>query len=312
MDEIDKRTDITDEEKQKLKEEKRRKWQRLGRFALNRWGRENALAAGLALYLGITDRIILSGGRTKPGWAEKQLGEEVVKDENWPSEAELMRDIIRRRFGEIYRERYGKPIDEAIQIEDESTNTLLNFANTILKNPGLISKEKSIGLLAADFHMARCEILAKLYTIATDNQDWNIKAQSFLNERAKLRKKDRYQEIQKWLTDLDNNPDLQERQKGEKRWIRGLTEPGFLGYFAPYFSRFNTPETVGVLQHFLNLIKTPGWREHAAQVFQNVGLNLTDFTEEDLQKLLLENPEKFQQLIEGLRKIERVFPPEEK
>jgi len=40
-------------------------WQQMGRFGLNRWGRENALAAGFALVSGYTDRLLLSGGKNK-------------------------------------------------------------------------------------------------------------------------------------------------------------------------------------------------------------------------------------------------------
>jgi hypothetical protein len=73
LQEIDERNDLSQEQKNKLKEEKRKEWQQVGRFGLNRWGRENALAAGLALYLGITDKLILSGGRTIPDWYKENL-----------------------------------------------------------------------------------------------------------------------------------------------------------------------------------------------------------------------------------------------
>lgn len=330
IDEIKKRADLTEEEKQQLIESKRQEWQRMGRLALNRWGRENALAAGLALYLGITDKLILSGGKTKPGWVEQTLPKERL--DNWPSEAQLMRDIIVRRFGQLYQERYGKPIEEAIQFEDASTNTLLNFANSINKNPSLISSEGETGFLATDFHIRRCLFLAKLFSmieappenlaaeaqrlLAELDQIFNvqgpiIKAQTILGERAKIRGKQTYQEIQEWLLNLEENIDLQERVKGEKRWTRGLTDPSFLEYFACYFGQFNNPETLKPLQNFLGLLRQPGWFQKAGEVFKRMGLNLDEFKPEDLPQLLKEDPEKFQQLTEGLKNIKRVAPPEE-
>lgn len=71
-------------------------WQKLGRFGLNRWGRQNALSAGYALVSGYTDRLLLSGGKTMPTWAKEKLSPDRI--ENWPSEARLMADIIKRRL----------------------------------------------------------------------------------------------------------------------------------------------------------------------------------------------------------------------
>ena len=105
---IDKRPDLNTEEKTKLKELKRQEWQNMGRFALNRWGRENAIAAGLALFLGNTNKVIFSGGQTIPDWAKKSLPTERLQ--NWPSEAKLMKDIIVRRFGNLYFQKYRKSI----------------------------------------------------------------------------------------------------------------------------------------------------------------------------------------------------------
>ena len=130
LEDIDKRVDLKNNEKKQLKELKRQEWQRLGRFALNRWGRENALAAGLSLYLGITDKVILSGGQTIPDWAKSFLPPERLQ--SWPSEAKLMKDIIVRRFGDMYFKKHGKSIEAVLDIEDGSTNTLLNFTNSIV------------------------------------------------------------------------------------------------------------------------------------------------------------------------------------
>lgn len=65
--------ELTEAERKKIMEPQRQKWQRTGNYALNRWGRENALAAGLGLVSGVTDRLILSGGKTKPDLAKEQI-----------------------------------------------------------------------------------------------------------------------------------------------------------------------------------------------------------------------------------------------
>ncbi|EKE15396.1 MAG: hypothetical protein ACD_12C00034G0003 [uncultured bacterium] len=307
---IDEMRNISDDEKKQLKEFKRQEWQQLGRFALNRWGRQNALAAGLSLYLGITDKVILSGGQTIQDWVKSTLPPERL--EHWPSEAKLMKDIIVRRFGKMYLEKYGKPIESVLDIEDGSTNTLLNFANSIVKEPSLISPKSSIGLLATDFHMNRCQILAELFTVSNE-PNFNIKAQNMLEQRVVIRNKLNYQEMQKWLTDIEDNPDLKlDRIPGEKRWTKGLVDPEFTSYFMNYFSQFNTPETIPILQNAINLFKDPKRIEFVRQNFKSVGLNFDEFGEEDLLKLSTENPAKFSQLIEGLKKIPRTMPPEEK
>jgi len=331
-----------------LKEKKREKWQRIGRFGLNRWGRENALAAGLALYLGITDKVILSGGRTIPEWYKNILREkfiaqnpDILQDEveshfqqwlntYWPSEAELMKDIIVQRFGKMYQDRYGKSIEEAILIENESTNTLLNFANSINKNPDLLNQNKKIGFLATDFHMRRTLFLAKLFSlidlpveeiaseakrilaqltnvfVIDDENEPAIKSQTILKKRAEIRGKQTYIKIQDWLLNLDENPDLQARVKGEQRWTKGLTDPQFLAYYACYFGEFNKQEVLKPLQKFLKLLSQPEWLEQARKIFNQHGLNFDEFSEIDIN----ENPEKLEKLIQALKSIKRIMPPE--
>jgi hypothetical protein len=100
---IDMRTDIDGEAKVRLREEKIMEWQTLGWFALKQWGRQNALAAGCALYTGLTKEVILSGGRTKSKWARENIP--ASRLELWPSEAELMADIIIRYYGKLYEKR---------------------------------------------------------------------------------------------------------------------------------------------------------------------------------------------------------------
>src|SRR5581483_815194 len=129
------------------------KYQHLGRFALKRLGRFNALAAGYALVRGQTRELILSGGHTQnkqtrearePKLIEfyKENGQEkkiedyanlsqaqknlmlddfAAKVVNWPSEAELMKDVIVRRYAEEYKKKFGRDISEVIKLEDRAT-----------------------------------------------------------------------------------------------------------------------------------------------------------------------------------------------
>src|SRR5438045_2887297 len=91
---------------EKMKEFVRHAWQHMSQFTLKRWGRQNALAAGLALCQKITKEVILSGGPTIPAWAKTVLTKERL--ERWPTEAELMREVIRKNFGQKYYRSFGK------------------------------------------------------------------------------------------------------------------------------------------------------------------------------------------------------------
>lgn len=44
-------------------------WQKTPRFALNKYGRTIALAGGAALLNGLTDKLVICGGKTIPKWA---------------------------------------------------------------------------------------------------------------------------------------------------------------------------------------------------------------------------------------------------
>jgi len=142
-------------------EEKMAEWQSQGRFGLNRWGRENALAAGFSLVSGFSEKVLLSGGKTIPSWAKDELSPGRI--EKWPSEAQLIADIIKRRFGPAYEKIHGKPIESAIMLEDASTNTLENLANSINENPDLLKDQKTLGLLATDFHIDSSEKITALF-----------------------------------------------------------------------------------------------------------------------------------------------------
>ena len=171
---------------EKLREEFRSELENKGRHSYKRYGELNAHAAGLLLYTGKTDKIILSGGRTIPrDKIEQGLG--------FPSEAELMRDLIIRIYGrklyerdnpdvsviadsdspvekEEYNERYmdyiRKTIHKYFIIEDSATNTIDNIIRSINHDPeSFFNPEKSpqIGLLGNNHQVERCVTLLKLF-----------------------------------------------------------------------------------------------------------------------------------------------------
>lgn len=286
-------------------QEKQGRWQQAGRFGLNRWGRQGALAAGLALYLGVTDRLILSGGKTMPSWAKDVLDENTLA--NWPSEASLMRDIIIRRYGDLFKERYGKSIEECLTVEGHSTNTLENFAYTINNSPGLTGKEK-VGLMGADFHIRRISELAHIFSV-WEAPRGQLSSQELLRERATIRNKDNYNEMQRYLRDALRNPDLRQRLEGEERWERGLIDESYLSYWLGYLSQVEDP---AVIQQVMTALNDPSWKAQATREFQKVGLDFDHFAQEDLVRLSTDETARYDQLIEGLRRLQsefRQFPP---
>lgn len=298
LDQIKNRSDISEADKKILNENKRREWQETGRYALNRWGRLNASAAGLTLYLGLTDELILSGGKTVPKWAKSE-GTPIPSERlaSWPSEAFLMKDLVVRQYGSMYQKRFGKPIEDAIKIEDNSTNTLENLAYTINNNPDLLTKEKKIGLLASDFHTRRVGMLARLFSVNPSPRG-EISAQELLLEYAEISGKKSYQEMLNYMKDSLNNPDLRTRLLGEETWERGLVNENWLSYWIGYLGDV---QDVAVLQRVLESLKSPAWVDQTKAEFGRAGINFDDFSNEDLSKLEKENPAKLQQLIAGLK-----------
>ncbi|MEX2007872.1 MAG: YdcF family protein [Candidatus Levyibacteriota bacterium] len=270
------------------REMERSNLQKLGRMALKRWGRQNALAAGAALYSGATSEVILSGGKTKPDWAKNSM----------PSEAELMKDIIVRTFGSAYSKKYGKDISASIKLEDSSTNTLENLANTINANPDIL-KNKKVGLLATDFHLRRVAILSHLFLVEEAVQG-QLSAQDMLAERAGRAKSGKYQEILAHMTEETGNEDLRQRIASEQRWESGLVEPENLSYWLGFMADVENPQ---VLKSVLEGLNNPSWVNSARETFLQVGLNFDQFSNEDIVSLKSNNPEEYKVLVEGLRKL---------
>ena len=279
-------------------EPQRQKWQRTGNYALNRWGRENALAAGLGLVSGVTDRLILSGGKTKPDLAKEQITLPEERLAAWPSEAELMKQIIVGRYGSQYEKNHpGKSIEDAIQIEDKSDNTLENLAFTINNRPELLAKETKVGLLATDFHIRRVALLTHMFSVR-EQPKGQLSAQQELLELADARGKTKLREIQEHLTDALKNEDLRNRLKGEERWEEGLIEPDYVSYWVGFPGVVEDPT---VIQNVITALQDPAWIEATRREFAEKGLNFDSFTETDLRDLAATDRKKYDELRENLR-----------
>lgn len=288
--------DLTDLEKAYLLEEKRQEWQHTGHFALKKWGRQNALASGLALYLGMTDRLIVSGGKTRPEWAKELLPKERL--EHWPSEAELMKDIIVRNYGKLYFEKFGKSIEKSITIEDASTNTLENFAYSMNKNPEMFENMK-VGFLSARHHLKRISLLARVFSLQGASE-------SLLSAEELLKKV----ELQRNKEYFADNSGFDFLQEGENRWIKALQDPEYVTYWLGYLAEVKNPK---VLQKALVKLEDPVWFEKAQKAFVQIGLPIEEFRNEDLVRLSQNNPQKYSFFIEGLKKMKtpryRKLPP---
>ncbi len=298
LEEIQKRTDITEEEKKQMVELERQKWQHSGRLALNRWGRQNALAAGALLVAGDTEKLLLSGGQTMRDWMKKSLPTERTDKDHWPSEAGLMKDIIVARFGSAYAKKYpGKNIEDAMSLEAESTNTLANIPLSINKDPNLLNEDAMIGLLGTDFHTQRIVTLSRLFTMH-EAPGGDLGAQSKLRERVQTYKTGTiksYEKILDHMGDLQNNEDLQIRTGQEQHWSETLDTD--LNYSVGYVGLLESPQ---VIQTIIDRLKDPKWVDQARAEFGKVGLDFDNLTEVDNK--LIEMAEKDPAKYEAFRK----------
>ena len=269
-------------------------WQQMGRFGLNRWGRENALAAGFALVSGYTDRLLLSGGKTKPDWAAEKLSP--ARLESWPSEAQLMADVIRRRFGEAYQEQYGRPIDSVIVLEDKSTNTLTNFAHSMdsMDGKAILDGMIKAGVLGTNFHVPRGEDIAMLFAPGVELQK-GTSAQDILEKRViGSEVEEEYRKILGWMSDPENS-DLRAREAWEKVWSHFLSDPELLTYWLGYLGMVEDPR---VLQNTVQKLNSdPDRRNQAILAFNQAGLDFDQLSSSDLTSLPAED---FKQIAEKL------------
>jgi hypothetical protein len=289
------------DEKERLREVKRLEWQYRGNYALKRWGAQNAYAAGYALYKGRTKKVVLTGGHTIPAWVSEIVPAERIVC--WPSEALLMKDVIKSSYGELYEKKYGKPIDSAIVIEDMSTNTLENIAYTINHFPELTSPSIQVGLLTARHHLKRVTRIAELFSVRVREHCLHS-AQEVLKEIA----------VEQELADLREepfvDPNIQRVAEHEQRWLIGLQKPQYLTYWLGYVALVKHPS---VIQNALRLLINNPWREVAVAAFKKLHLNFEEIAKEDLVLLADTNPQKYNLLIETLRTLRhpklRSIPP---
>lgn len=298
---------LSDDEKELQVEQKRIDWQNTGHFALKRWGRQNALAAGLALYSGFTTRLIVSGGKTKPAFVKELLPNRRLDD--WPSEAALMKDIITQNYGKLYFEKYKRHIAEAIVVEDAATNTLENFAFTLQQNQDLLLEGVRVGLLSAKHHLKRISILAKIFALQGASE-FLLSAEDLM-EKVKLEANKKYfEDVMQSLQNSEECFDLCVLRKEELRWIKALEDPTYISYWCGFLGDLQNP--ILIQKAILKLFQ-PVWIEKTKEVFEVVGLSVEEYKEQNLVELAKNNHVKYLTLVEGLKKLKapqyRKMPP---
>ncbi len=325
----------TDEERLAV----RKRWQHEGRFALKRMGRMNAFAAGVALLEGKTERVILSGGKTKPGWVDQLLQNEpnpILED--MPSEGAMMKDVIVSFFGKaLYEKEYGprprqtktekdetfldrardywagyerfveEVLSKRIIVEDEATNTLENIALTINKNKEII-EGGNIGLLTVRHHLPRTALIADRFHVRDQAKtDGQFASQPMLIDRVQQRKKPTFVTLLTTMMDEDN-PAIQALLTGERRWTRALQEPEYFTYWGGYPAKLDDP--LKIVDIYADLGEE--WRDPMQDAFSHVGVSYDDVMH--LPQKEAEQIAKIREQLLGLteRKIrDQHIPPEE-
>lgn len=293
-------------------------WQKLGRFALNRWGMQNALATGYALVSRYSEKAILSGGETKPDWAKGILSPQRL--EIMGSEAEQMKDISVITFEEAYRRTHdGRSIEEALILEDRSTNTLENFAKTVNLNPEFLDSQ-STGGLAAGFHAKRTERIA--YLFIGNEEIKSDSAQGLLQERLDRKNERRrdidtvdiktgdvkpvgnnvtYMKIIDWMTDPENK-DANTRSANEAAFEVALHDPEMLTNWLGYIGFVDNPRVLQLTVERLS--SDPEYVSQDTEAFSLAGLDFSELAQRDIRSL----PQS--QLIEITDKLKILMTPE--
>lgn len=292
--------ELSNTEKNKAISSLRAEWQRTGWFAMRSWGRQNALAAGYALYTGLTEKVILTGGKTMPQWVKEIMPSSFA--ENWPSEATLMANIVVSYYGDLYQKRYGCSIGDGILLEEDATNTLENFAYSINKYPYLTSQDHKIGLLSANHHLTRISELARLFSL-THACSCGVSTQSLLE------KMQNEPECCK-TTQIQNNTSFENIEISKNSClIKGLQNPEYLTYWLGYVSLVNNPT---VIQNLINQLKKTPWREAACKALKKMNLNFDEYADLDILVLASQNPDKYGELVQGMQRMRdplyRVIP----
>jgi len=299
---IDQRDDISVAERKQLIEAKRQEWQHTGWLALKQYGRQNALAAGCALYTGLTQEVILTGGRTMCRWVKDTFSEDRLA--NWPSEAVLMADIIKRYYGNLYKKRYGQGIETVMHLEDKATNTLENFAYTINRRPDLLQENMRVGFLSASHHLKRVTLLAQIFSIRHADES-RLSAQQILLEKKEAVvsvEEAQDQEVLECVRLCQESQIAHEMETKEACLIQGLEDPKYLTYWFGYLGDVKHPR---VIQKAMRRFNQPEWAEVAEHVFKQIGLDVREYKDTDLSELSQRNPNKYYLLVEGLKKLKK-------
>lgn len=277
----------------------RNAWQKKGWFAMKQWGRQNALAAGLALYKGLTKTVIVTGGKTISKEMKALLPEERLAE--WPSEATLMADIIRTTYGDLYLKKYGRNIDEVIKIEDVATNTLENFACSINKYPELLTEDAKVGFLTANHHLDRVQGLAKLFSL----NGGKLCAQEILKNQ-QLDEVANAEALSSITTITSDETEILKN----KSLLKGLEDPAYLTFWLGYVAMVKNPK---VLHNIMLKFEDPNWNSCAEKTFAKIGLKFSDYQGKDLMKLAKTDAATFNYLINKLQELKkpeyRVIPP---
>lgn len=279
------RHDIDLNKKKKEMIKKRLSWQQTGRFALTRWGRQNALACGVSLIQNTAHHLFIVGSTQIPAWAKYRLPAEVLDE--WPSEAELMKKTIMRRFGKLYQEKYRRAIETSITVV-KSNDTLSGMGEIFKKYPE-ISDHSSVALFGNDYMINRVLALSTLFA--------NTKPKS--NED--ISKEWIYQSLSSFFQYALNSRELRDIMIEEQRWERSVIDDDFLMYWVGYLKPISH---LPVLQNTINALKNETWLKSASNEFNKAGINFNEFTETDLRILRTERNDMFESIRQGLRRLQ--------
>lgn len=323
LEEIRNRTDIGEEEKKILIETKKLEFAGKGKFSQPRWGELNALAAGVALYENITDKIILTGGKTKPSDSLNKIA-----DSARPSEAAVMKDIIISRFGKLlfeqkypgqftpekYKQFLDNELSQRILVEDEALTTPENILYSVNKYPTLFKEGEKLGLLTNKHQLERATGFMR-YFAGIQGEIGQLSSQELLEQRAKLRNKQYYADLMHFFYDDENNSDLTKRQKGDKEKAERLKEPAKIMYFFGFLGLHKDGARVQSLLNELRSRTDPNdpnlakkWTKAISFAFNEAGLLYSDKPEDqnnpdnlfntNFGELQISNPDKYSQIMD--------------
>lgn len=272
-------------------------WQETPRFALNKYGRVIALAGGTALMNGLTEKLVICGGKTIPKWAKADGANPLPAEtlEHWPTEASLMKKLVITRFGDLYEKQFGKPIEEAIVVEEGSTTSIYNIANAVEDNPQLFGETDNISLLTADFHLDRVVALTEMMLEEVPGSKAVYPAETILQERYSGKVKMGSRIMQEITSSA--NPEVAKRLTKEGRLIKELTDPRVYGLWSL------TGKVMAELHDDVIRFLKPDWIAAAAPLFTEAGLDINKFTAADLENLKGQEHNKYVILKEGLLKL---------